>query len=332
MTHSINALLLTPATDAPARHNFARTAESLAQAKTPGFASYLAPDAPTQTASLHTDTTAANVTASDSNFTLGDTWDTLNPLQHIPILSALTRDVTDSPIKPVAQVAGDVLYGSFIGTPFLSTAASVASATSQSQNGQDPIAQVADALFGTPVPPPESPPAPIAVASAAESSVPPASPPPDAAPNPPPAAEAEAAAATPPAPSAPYGGVMASTSTKPANPVAAVSAPRMGNIIYANPKYTAAARTAALQAAQIPQAIDPASAPAASSASLALPGAPGKTDSKTLGQMMHAQAQSSAQGNQIPSNLVQDMMMMALDKYKTAAGMSPSQLNTGAPN
>lgn len=45
----------------------------------------------------------------------GDLIDTLNPLQHIPVISELYRSVTGDSISPQARVAGGTLYGGPVG-------------------------------------------------------------------------------------------------------------------------------------------------------------------------------------------------------------------------
>lgn len=50
-----------------------------------------------------------------SELSFADLVDTLNPLQHIPIVSELYRSVTGDKISPHARVAGGTLYGGPIG-------------------------------------------------------------------------------------------------------------------------------------------------------------------------------------------------------------------------
>lgn len=49
------------------------------------------------------------------DLTFGDLVDTLNPLQHIPVVSEIYRHVTGDLISPPARVAGGTLYGGPIG-------------------------------------------------------------------------------------------------------------------------------------------------------------------------------------------------------------------------
>lgn len=54
--------------------------------------------------------------ASGANgLSFGDLVDTLNPLQHIPVVSSLYRELTGDTISPQARVAGGALYGGPIG-------------------------------------------------------------------------------------------------------------------------------------------------------------------------------------------------------------------------
>ncbi|MEQ8266125.1 MAG: hypothetical protein RH982_02940 [Parvibaculum sp.] len=50
-----------------------------------------------------------------AGLSFGDLVDTLNPLQHIPVVSEIYRGLTDDDISPAARVAGGGLYGGPIG-------------------------------------------------------------------------------------------------------------------------------------------------------------------------------------------------------------------------
>jgi hypothetical protein len=50
------------------------------------------------------------------------------------------------------------------------------------------------------------------------------------------------------------------------------------------------------------------------------------TDGKTLGSLMHSSAEARQAGSTLPPDLVHDMMLMALDKYKTAGNYAPSEM------
>ncbi|MEE8444861.1 MAG: hypothetical protein V3S44_05885, partial [Alphaproteobacteria bacterium] len=65
---------------------------------------------------------AAKATAADAaffwdsdGFGFGDLLDIVNPLQHLPIVSTIYRNLTDDDIGAVSRVAGGVLYGGVIG-------------------------------------------------------------------------------------------------------------------------------------------------------------------------------------------------------------------------
>jgi hypothetical protein len=47
--------------------------------------------------------------------TFSDVLATINPLQHIPIVATIYREITGDVIKPIARIAGDALYGGPIG-------------------------------------------------------------------------------------------------------------------------------------------------------------------------------------------------------------------------
>lgn len=334
MSHTINHLLIDQsAAPATTQRNFARNAEAMANAGVPGFADYLAA-AKTQnnqqtastnaapvadasasgsgavkpSSSSRVDTGASEVPASDENFAFSDVLDIINPLQHIPLVNTVYRNLTGDTIKPLAQVAGDMLYGGLAGSPIISGVVSIASTTMEGQNGDDPLTRVATALFGGDDDDGDSP---KAVASATPET--PAAPAPTAAIA---ATDVQATAPLPapsPAPAtavvstqlAPYGGVM--------NPTALAQ-------LHHNMTPTATAANA------------PAATAANVNAKLPIPGAAAPSDSKTLGQLMHSQAQLSGGGNQLPPGLVNDMMLMALDKYKSAAGLAPSEIDVSAQN
>lgn len=65
------------------------------------------------TAAASASTATAAVSGSSSFF--GDLLDTVNPLQHIPILSSLYRTITNTEISPLADIAGSTIYGGPIG-------------------------------------------------------------------------------------------------------------------------------------------------------------------------------------------------------------------------
>lgn len=66
--------------------------------------------------------TAAAPTATDATSNAGGVMgfikgliDVVNPLQHIPVVGAIYRHMTGDEISPAARLAGDTLYGGFIG-------------------------------------------------------------------------------------------------------------------------------------------------------------------------------------------------------------------------
>lgn len=58
---------------------------------------------------------AGNPPDSDEDFGFFDLLDIVNPLQHLPVISYLYREITDDQIKPVARIAGGGLYGGLAG-------------------------------------------------------------------------------------------------------------------------------------------------------------------------------------------------------------------------
>jgi hypothetical protein len=57
------------------------------------------------------------------DFTLDDFIDIINPLQHLPLVSILYREITGDEIKPAMRILGDIGYGGPMG--FMSSCAQV---------------------------------------------------------------------------------------------------------------------------------------------------------------------------------------------------------------
>ncbi len=68
----------------------------------------------------------------DDGLTFGDVLDVINPLQHIPVVSAIYRDLTGDTISPAARIAGGGLFGGIFGL-----FAAVANVAVEQQTGQD---------------------------------------------------------------------------------------------------------------------------------------------------------------------------------------------------
>lgn len=51
-------------------------------------------------------------------FTFGDFIDIINPLQHLPVISLLYREITGDEIKPAMRILGDLAYGGPTGFMF----------------------------------------------------------------------------------------------------------------------------------------------------------------------------------------------------------------------
>ena len=79
------------------------------------------PDEGGSTATVHEDKRAPEVAVGDDymfgddGLTFGDFLDMVNPLQHLPVVGAVYRSLTDDQIDPGAQLAGGVLYGGPLG-------------------------------------------------------------------------------------------------------------------------------------------------------------------------------------------------------------------------
>lgn len=75
--------------------------------------------------------------SSSSDLSFKNVFDTINPLQHIPILSNLYRAATGSSISTGAQIAGDTAYGMLLGGgAVLAIASSVGSAAADAASIQ----------------------------------------------------------------------------------------------------------------------------------------------------------------------------------------------------
>lgn len=72
--------------------------------------------------------------------------DTINPLQHIPIVSDIFRSATGSSISPVAQIAGNTLYGGLLGGAITGLVSSVADVAVKGVSGKSMTEQVFSAL------------------------------------------------------------------------------------------------------------------------------------------------------------------------------------------
>jgi len=68
----------------------------------------------------------------EDGFTFGDVLDAVNPLQHLPVVGAIYRQLTGDTMAPGARLAGGTLYGGPIGL-----AASVANVAVESVSGGD---------------------------------------------------------------------------------------------------------------------------------------------------------------------------------------------------
>lgn len=232
----------------------------------------------------------------------GDLVDLLNPLQHIPVVGSIYRALTGDEIKPEVKVAGGFLLGAATGGIMLGAAAAVANAVFEQANGKEPVIEVAQNIFGGP----ESGPAnledkTIDVAQAVSAPVPTAVPTQ-------PVERAETVSVTPVTMQAQAAQPATTTTqvaaaTHHALPLAAGSQ-RVGNVIYTSPQLKNAARIATATKTETPAPV--------------VQGTKSSLDSQTLGTMLHEQAKSREGGATLPPELVQDMMLMALDKYKAA--------------
>lgn len=59
--------------------------------------------------------TSAKAEAPPEAFGFGDILDMVNPLQHIPLIGGVYREVTGDDIKPVSRIIGGAVYGGAVG-------------------------------------------------------------------------------------------------------------------------------------------------------------------------------------------------------------------------
>ena len=76
--------------------------------------------------------------------------DSINPLQHIPIVSDLIRNATGSTISPAAQVVGNTLYGGLLGGAITSFFTSVADVAVKGISGKSMTENVFSAITPEP--------------------------------------------------------------------------------------------------------------------------------------------------------------------------------------
>jgi len=95
------------------------------------------------------DHSAADVASVD--FSFHDLLDTVNPLQHIPLVSSIYRAVTGDEINPAARVAGDILYGAALGgaSAIFGGVGAVADAALEAETGKDSGGLIVATLFGS---------------------------------------------------------------------------------------------------------------------------------------------------------------------------------------
>lgn len=94
-------------------------------------------------------TIASPSRSDDGGFGFSDFLDIINPLQHIPIVGAVYREVTGDEIGPVAQLIGGGLYGlGLLGGGWLSLASTAANVALEQATGDDIAGHALDFLLG----------------------------------------------------------------------------------------------------------------------------------------------------------------------------------------
>jgi hypothetical protein len=77
------------------------------------------------------------------DFTFHDLLETLNPLQHLPLISTAYRAITGDSISPAARIAGDSLYGGIFGL-----ASSIVDSLVEGETGKDIGGHIVATIFG----------------------------------------------------------------------------------------------------------------------------------------------------------------------------------------
>lgn len=92
----------------------------------------------------------ATEAGSTTDFSFSDFLDLINPLEHIPVLSSIYREITGEHINPISRVAGDVVYGALMGgvSAALSGLGAIGDAIMEAETGKDATGNVVAALFG----------------------------------------------------------------------------------------------------------------------------------------------------------------------------------------
>ncbi len=83
-------------------------------------------------------------TTDDDGFSFNDFLDMINPLQHLPVVSTLYREMTGDEIDPASRIVGGALYGGPIGAGI-----SVAEAVLEQATGDDLSGHVMSMLQGS---------------------------------------------------------------------------------------------------------------------------------------------------------------------------------------
>ena len=78
------------------------------------------------------------------DFTFHDLLETVNPLQHLPLVGPIYRALTGDSISPAARIAGDTLYGGVFGL-----AGSVVDSLVEGETGKDIGSHIIATLFGS---------------------------------------------------------------------------------------------------------------------------------------------------------------------------------------
>lgn len=87
-----------------------------------------------------------SVPTDDDGFGFDDLIDVINPLQHLPVIGTLYREITGDQIKAPARLAGGALFGGLVG--FLSTLGTMALEGITGESVDDTITSLFDSKGG----------------------------------------------------------------------------------------------------------------------------------------------------------------------------------------
>ena len=93
---------------------------------------------------LSTDQYSKTTPQKESGFGFFDFLDMVNPLQHIPIISTLYRNITGDEMKPISRIVGGAVFGGPVGGSI-----GIINTLVEHETGNDLLGNVSYAAFGS---------------------------------------------------------------------------------------------------------------------------------------------------------------------------------------